>query len=151
MMKNDLLLQDDLAKELYSRASSLPLIDYHNHLSIPALAENRTEPDPAALWLTCDPYKHRAMRICGVEEKYITGDTDAVPEGEAVTCDLLMLPIGGTYTMTAEQAAAFTDKVSPKAVIPTHYGSIVGSEEDVVVFEKALTGEIPVIRKLFLA
>ena len=77
MMKNDLLLQDDLAKELYSRASSLPLIDYHNHLSIPALAENRTELDPAALWLTCDPYKHRAMRICGVEEKYITGDTDA--------------------------------------------------------------------------
>ncbi len=76
-MKSGLLLGDELTRELYSYCENLPLIDYHNHLSIPALAENRTEQDPAALWLTCDPYKHRAMRICGVDETYITGEADA--------------------------------------------------------------------------
>ena len=82
-MKSTLLIEDELAQELYSCCENLPLVDYHNHLSISALAENRLEKNPAALWLTCDPYKHRAMRICGVSEKYITGDADAFEKFKA--------------------------------------------------------------------
>ncbi len=35
--------------------------------------------------------------------------------------DVLLLPIGGTYTITAEQAKVYVDELSPKAVIPMHY------------------------------
>ena len=61
---------------------------------------------------------------------YIAGDCDATPELCAVNCDVAMIPIGGTYTMTAAEAAAAINKMKPKAVIPTHYGSIVGSLSD---------------------
>ena len=35
---------------------------------------------------------------------YHSGDTDAIPEMEAIDCDIAFLPTGGTYTMTAEEA-----------------------------------------------
>ncbi len=74
MMDDDFLLRTPLARQLYHEcAESLPIIDYHNHLNIRELAENKPYPDLAALWLLHDPYKHRAMRICGISEKYITG------------------------------------------------------------------------------
>ena len=80
---------------------------------------------------------------------YVTGDTDDIPEGRAVRCELLFLPIGGTYTMDAREAAAFTNAVRPVSVIPTHYGSIVGSPEDEDVFRSAVLPEIEVIGMLF--
>ncbi len=74
-MNKDFLLTDDLSKRLYHNvASSLPIIDYHNHLSVADIKENRRFENIARLWVISDPYKHRAMRILGVEEKYITGN-----------------------------------------------------------------------------
>lgn len=70
----DLLLNSKLAKKLYKYACELPIIDYHNHLSMEDIKENRRFSDIYDLWIKPDPYKHRAMRMCGVEEKYITGD-----------------------------------------------------------------------------
>lgn len=73
-MDNDFLLNSDIAKTLYNEyAKDLPIIDYHNHLSIKDLYEDKQFSDIAELWLVCDPYKHRAMRMCGVDEEYITG------------------------------------------------------------------------------
>ncbi len=73
-MHNDFLLRNGLAKELYHGfAEALPVYDYHNHIDVRSLAGDLTASDPAALWLTCDPYKHRAMRISGVDEFFITG------------------------------------------------------------------------------
>ena len=45
------------------------------------------------------------MLEIGPEHIYIAGDTDRIPEGEAVYCTIALVPIGGTYTMTAVQAA----------------------------------------------
>lgn len=74
-MNKDFLLSTETAKELYyDTARDLPLIDYHNHLDMKALSSNRQFDNVADIWLKCDPYKHRAMRICGVEEKYISGN-----------------------------------------------------------------------------
>ena len=74
-MNQNFLLTTPLAVRLYHEvAKSLPLIDYHNHLPLFDIANNTQFSDIAELWLLGDPYKHRAMRICGVEEKYITGD-----------------------------------------------------------------------------
>ncbi|RRJ94786.1 glucuronate isomerase [Opitutaceae bacterium TAV4] len=70
----DLLLTTPLARRLYHEvARDLPLIDYHCHLDPQTLAEDRQFQNLTQLWITCDPYKHRAMRIAGVPEHDITG------------------------------------------------------------------------------
>ena len=74
-MNRNFLLTSKLARKLYNEcARSLPIIDYHNHLSVADLSNDISFENIARLWVISDPYKHRAMRILGVSEKYITGD-----------------------------------------------------------------------------
>ena len=74
-MDQDFLLYNDTSKLLYHEfAKDLPIFDFHNHLSAKEIYEDVTYPDLASLWLDHDHYKWRAMRACGGEEKYITGD-----------------------------------------------------------------------------
>ncbi|HET6558501.1 MAG TPA: glucuronate isomerase [Prolixibacteraceae bacterium] len=69
------LLSNKTAETLFhSVAHSLPVVDYHNHLNPQMLAENKQFNSIAELWVTGDPYKHRAMRINGIAEQGITGD-----------------------------------------------------------------------------
>ena len=76
-MEQHFLLPTDNSRLLYAdHAKDLPIIDFHNHLNVADLAADRQYPDITALWLTTDPYKHRLMRICGVPERYITGDAE---------------------------------------------------------------------------
>ena len=74
MFNENFLLKNDLAVKLYETAKSLPIVDFHNHLPVKDLIDDRKYNDIAELWVISDPYKHRAMRICGVPEKLITGD-----------------------------------------------------------------------------
>jgi glucuronate isomerase len=74
-MGDDFLLETPSAVKLYSDyASKLPIIDYHCHLSPREIAENKKFSNITELWLYADHYKWRAMRSCGVDEKYITGN-----------------------------------------------------------------------------
>ena len=74
-MDEDFLLSTDTAKTLYHTcAENLPILDYHCHVSPREIAENRTFSNIAEVWLGGDHYKWRAMRSCGVDERYITGD-----------------------------------------------------------------------------
>lgn len=73
---------------------------------------------------------------------YITGDTDDTPECRAVSCDVLLLPIGGIYTIDAKQAAALTNQIHPHTVIPVHYGKIIGGEKAPEVFRVQVAGDI---------
>jgi len=76
-MNENYLLKSQAARRLYlDGAASLPIIDYHNHVSVSDIASDRQYDDVTALWLAPDPYKHRLMRICGVDEHFITGDAD---------------------------------------------------------------------------
>ena len=79
---------------------------------------------------------------------YVAGDTDAVRELSSVECDVAMVPIGGTYTMTAKEAAKLINEIRPQVAIPTHYGSIVGKLEDGDVFRKYVDPEITVETRL---
>ncbi len=73
----------------------------------------------------------------------ILGDTDLTPELQQLqNIDILFVPIGGTYTMNAEEAATLTNKIKPNLVIPVHYNSIVGTKEDEKVFISNLNKEI---------
>lgn len=72
---------------------------------------------------------------------YVAGDTDANPENETVSCDVALIPVGGHYTMDKEQAADFAVKLSPAAVIPTHYGSLIGNPTDGAEFKRLVEGK----------
>jgi len=75
---------------------------------------------------------------------YHAGDTDFVPEmKELKEIDIALVPVGGTYTMDAEEAAKAVNSFKPKIAIPMHYGKIVGSEKDAETF-KNLVKEVKV-------
>ncbi|MCH4072230.1 MBL fold metallo-hydrolase [Pseudoramibacter sp.] len=81
---------------------------------------------------------------------YIAGDTDALPENTKFQVDVALVPIGGTFTMDAKEAADFVNALCPKAVIPVHYGTVAGKPEDADHFEAQVNACIPVVRKLFV-
>jgi len=71
---------------------------------------------------------------------YHAGDTDNIPEMERLTGYnknfVALLPVGGRYTMTAEEAALAAKKIKPTISIPMHWGSIVGTKEDALEFKE---------------
>lgn len=76
----------------------------------------------------------------GGERIYFAGDTDQIPEMEDIRCDIALLPVSGTYVMTAEQAVEAARVLGPKVVIPMHYGDIVGDTEDAERFKRLYDG-----------
>ncbi len=66
---------------------------------------------------------------------YYAADTDFIPEMKSIQCDIALLPVSGTYVMTAEEAAEAVATIKPKIAVPMHYGAIVGSEEDARKFK----------------
>jgi L-ascorbate metabolism protein UlaG (beta-lactamase superfamily) len=66
---------------------------------------------------------------------YHAGDTDFIPEMKSIPCDIALLPVSGTYVMTAEEAAEAAAALHPKIAVPMHYGAIVGSEADAQKFK----------------
>lgn len=76
---------------------------------------------------------------------YHAGDTDFIPEMENIKADIALLPVSGTYVMTANEAVSAALAIKPQIAIPMHYGSIVGSEKDAEKFAQALKGKIEVI------
>jgi L-ascorbate metabolism protein UlaG (beta-lactamase superfamily) len=77
---------------------------------------------------------------------YHAGDTDAIPEIKKLNVDVALLPIGGTYTMTAEEAADIANEFKPKLVVPMHWGTIVGSLGDAERFKKLFKGETHILQ-----
>lgn len=73
------------------------------------------------------------------------GDTDFIPEMKEFNVDIALLPVSGTYVMTADQAVKAALVISPKLAIPMHYGAIVGSDADAVNFKEALEGKVEVL------
>lgn len=72
----------------------------------------------------------------------VVGDSDFTPELKTLKCDVLFVPIGGTFTMTALEAAELANTIKPKLVIPTHYNLIVGTKDDEKVFIDHLSKDI---------
>ncbi|MCX7705013.1 MAG: MBL fold metallo-hydrolase [bacterium] len=71
---------------------------------------------------------------------YIAGDTDFIPEMKNIKADIVILPVGGAYTMTAEEAAQAVNTIKPKISIPIHFGDIVGSRTDAEKFASLVKG-----------
>lgn len=75
---------------------------------------------------------------------YLAGDTDRIPQMKDYRCDIALLPVGGTYTMTAEEAAEAALDIKPRLAIPMHFGSIVGTLDDAERFRSLLKGKVDV-------
>ncbi|MBW1868505.1 MAG: MBL fold metallo-hydrolase [Deltaproteobacteria bacterium] len=76
---------------------------------------------------------------------YHAGDADFIPEMKELEVDIALLPVSGTYVMTADQAVKAALAINPKLAIPMHYAAIVGDIQDALNFEKALAGKVDVM------
>lgn len=73
----DFMLSTPAARTLFTDyAKSMPIYDYHNHLSPREIYEKKRFANITEAWLKGDHYKWRAMRVCGIDETYITGEAD---------------------------------------------------------------------------
>jgi glucuronate isomerase len=83
-LSEDFLLQTETAKRLYPDfAEGMPIFDYHCHLPVSEIAEDKTFANLTQIWLKGDHYKWRAMRAAGVAERFITGDASDAEKFEA--------------------------------------------------------------------
>ena len=64
----------------------------------------------------------------GADRLYHVGDSDIIPEMKEVNPTIVLIPVSGTYVMTAEEAS--------KAI---NYGTIVGNKEDAIRFSQLVT------------
>lgn len=76
---------------------------------------------------------------------YHPGDTDFIPEMKGLKPDVALLPVSGTYVMTAEEAAEAAAAIQPKVAIPMHVGEGIGSLADAERFKEKAT--VPVVIK----
>ena len=77
------------------------------------------------------------------ERVYFAGDTDHIPEMADIDCDLALLPVSGTYVMTAEEAAEAARTIGPRVAVPMHYGAgIVGTATDAERFAALYGGQV---------
>ncbi|MCI0706088.1 MAG: MBL fold metallo-hydrolase [Ignavibacteriae bacterium] len=81
------------------------------------------------------------LTLSNEQKIYHSGDTDITPEMRTVVADIALLPCGGTYTMNAKEAGDAANTFKPQAVIPMHWGDIVGAKADAEGVKKMFKGE----------
>jgi L-ascorbate metabolism protein UlaG (beta-lactamase superfamily) len=133
-----LVAPHDVAKELSGAVTSVAPGESHEvgglrFTTVPAYntAEERLEMHPKAnRWVGY-------ILELGGNDYYHAGDTDHAPELDDVKTDVAFVPIGGTYTMEADEAAGLVRSIGPKLAVPFHYGFVVGSPSDAGRFRDA--------------
>ena len=74
---------------------------------------------------------------------YFAGDTDQIPEMASIECDVALLPVSGTYVMTAEEAADAAKVIQPRMAVPMHYGAgVAGTRDDADRFQSLYGGAV---------
>ena len=74
-LDEDFLLESKAARKLYHEfAAPMAIFDYHCHIPPADIASDRRFKNLTEIWLGGDHYKWRAMRACGVNEEFITGE-----------------------------------------------------------------------------
>jgi len=102
--------------------------------AVPAYNIDKINPDTHKPFHPKEDNKIGFVISIGETSIYHTGDSDLIPEMNDLKPDILLVPVSGTYVMSAKEAARAVEKIKPKIAIPMHYGSIVGSENDAKEF-----------------
>jgi L-ascorbate metabolism protein UlaG (beta-lactamase superfamily) len=138
MAKKATEVSDVVARTLTVQPGEAKVIDGLEFETIPAYNQLKPFHPKSAGWV--------GYILC-LEGKriYIAGDTDATKEAKAVKCDIALIPVGGTYTMDAKQAAELVNTIRPEVAIPVHYGSVVGSPKDGETFAALVKEPVKVV------
>lgn len=79
---------------------------------------------------------------------YHTGDTEFIPEMKSIDTDIIILPLGQTYTFdSVDEAVKAALETKAEIAIPFHYGEYEGTFDDAKSFAEKLRGKIKVIIK----
>jgi L-ascorbate metabolism protein UlaG (beta-lactamase superfamily) len=82
------------------------------------------------------------------ERLYHAGDTDVIPEMDAVAgCDVALLPVSGTYVMTAAEAAEAARRIEPGMAVPMHWGGHIGTRADAEALARLAPVEVRVLER----
>ena len=83
-LSEDFLLQTETARVLYHDfAENMPIFDYHCHLPVREIADNKKFENLTQIWLKGDHYKWRAMRANGIDERLVTGNATDLEKFQA--------------------------------------------------------------------
>lgn len=78
---------------------------------------------------------------------YHAGDTDHIPEmADLGRIDIALLPVSGTYVMTADEAVGAAETINPRIAIPMHVGRGIGSLEDAQTFQQNAPVEVVILK-----
>jgi L-ascorbate metabolism protein UlaG (beta-lactamase superfamily) len=84
----------------------------------------------------------------GGQRIYHAGDTDNILEMDNFKVDIALLPVSGTYVMTAEEAADAARRIAPQIAIPMHYGAgVAGTRADAERFAKLYDGQVVIMEQ----
>jgi L-ascorbate metabolism protein UlaG (beta-lactamase superfamily) len=79
---------------------------------------------------------------------YHAGDTDVIPEMDDVAgVDVALLPVSGTYVMTASEAAEAARRIQPRVAVPMHWGELLGTREDAIMFQRQAPVPVTIMEK----
>jgi L-ascorbate metabolism protein UlaG (beta-lactamase superfamily) len=80
------------------------------------------------------------------ERLYFAGDTDQIPEMEGLNCQIALLPVSGTYVMTADEAAKAAEVIAADISVPMHYDAgVVGTIEDAQRFQELTSSNVIIL------
>src|ERR671921_1547396 len=83
------------------------------------------------------------------ERLYHAGDTDVIPEMDEVAgVDVALLPVSGTYVMTAEEAAEAARRIQPRVAVPMHWGEHLGTAADARAFAEKAPVEVRILERV---
>lgn len=134
-----------LEKKFVEPGSKLELMGVHVE-AVPAYNFNKFREPGKVFHPKADGRVGYIVTLDGVRF-YHAGDSDATPEMKALDVDVALLPVSGTYVMTADEAAEAAQAMKAKVVIPMHIESIVGTRADAERF-KNLVGNARIVHIL---
>jgi L-ascorbate metabolism protein UlaG (beta-lactamase superfamily) len=76
---------------------------------------------------------------------YHAGDTDCIPEMGSINADIALLPVSGTYVMTADEAVEAAAIIKPQIAIPMHIGRGIGSLADAERFKEKASVPVEIL------
>ena len=77
---------------------------------------------------------------------YHAGDSGLIPEMDEVEADVALLPVGGTCTMNADEAAQAANRIRPQVAIPMHWGTAGGTRQDAERFRDLCEVEVKILK-----